>query len=379
MFRWVACFAVSEGAASILSAFPEIAMERSATVATCKAVVAPRTVDEAAQVIRHAREAGLSVLPIGSGSTMREPHADVALSTSSMAGVIDYQPDDLTIVVGAGMSIRELDAVLSDRGHSAVLPESSPERTVGGVVASGASGYARLRYGPTRDRVLEVTMATGYGDIVRAGGRLVKNVTGYDLSRLVTGSFGSLGVIGTVCLKLWPMASVSKTVQVDDGGSAFGCLYRPVAILETDAGVFAYIHGSGETVEGDVAMLGGAAADGFDWPRHDQPPVYAEVRVPARLIDDALARVREIDPLWFVGQHGVGLVEIGLSAYDNAVLEDLRVWAREIGGSVVVTAQGLSSEQRWGPPGDTLGLQRRMKHLFDPSGVLNRGVLPGGV
>ncbi|NHZ71885.1 MAG: o-succinylbenzoate synthase, partial [Aquificales bacterium] len=171
-------------------------------------------------------------------------------------------------------------------------------------------------------RLWEVTMATGYGDVVRAGGRLVKNVTGYDLSRLATGSFGSLGVIGTVCLKLWPMASVSKTVQVDDAGSAFGRLYRPVAILETDAGVFAYIQGSVETVEGDVAVLGGSAVDGFDWPCHDQPPVYAEVRVPARMIDDALTRVREIDPLWFVGQHGVGIVEVGLS-YDDAVLRGL--------------------------------------------------------
>lgn len=365
--------------ASISSSFPDIAMEPSVTTARCEIVVAPRTVDEAAQVIRHATEHGFSILPIGSGSTMREPLSNIALSTSSMGGVIDYQPDDLTIVVGAGMSIGDLEDVLADRGHSAVLPESSPSRTVGGVVASGASGYARLRYGPTRDRVLEVTMATGYGDVVRAGGRLVKNVTGYDLSRLATGSFGSLGVIGSVCLKLWPMAPASRTVRVKNAGSALDRLYRPVAILETGEGVSAYVHGSVATVESDVALLGGTAVEGFDWPCHDQPPIYAEVRVPARMIDDALVRVREIDPLWFVGQHGVGIVEVGLSAHDDAALESLRLWAQGLGGSVVVTAEGLSSRQRWGSPCNTIELQQRMKHLFDPEGILNRGVLPGGV
>ena len=379
MFRCAGRFTVNDGAGSVASAFPDITTERGLPASMCDIAVAPRNIEEVAQLVRHAKERGLSVLPLGSGSTMRGPQADIALSTSAMADVVDYQPADLTIVVGAGMTLGDLETVLADCRHTAVLPESSPSRTVGGVVASGASGYARLGYGPTRDRVLEVTMATGYGDVVRAGGRLVKNVTGYDLSRLATGSFGSLGVIGTVCLKLWPMASVSKTVQVDDAGSAFGRLYRPVAILETDAGVFAYIQGSVETVEGDVAVLGGSAVDGFDWPCHDQPPVYAEVRVPARMIDDALTRVREIDPLWFVGQHGVGIVEVGLSTYDDAVLRGLRLWAHGVGGSVVVIAQGLSSLQRWGSPGDTVGLQQRMKQLFDPAGVLNRGVLPGGV
>jgi len=353
------------------NAFEEIGVPVPQDSVDATVAVAPRSIEEAASVIQSAAAEGLTLIPVGSGSTLRSAEADIAVMTSKLAGIIDYQPDDLTIVVGAATTLEELDAALQGRTQSAVLPEMSQQRTVGGVVASGASGYSRLRYGPTRDRVLEVVMATGYGEVVRAGGRLVKNVTGYDLSRLATGSYGSLGLIGSVCLKLWPARSVRRTVDTDDPSRSLESLYQPVAILETEGGVKAYVEGNERSVDNDVGILGGVTTDGFAWPDPIRSPVLVDVRVPARLVPDALGLVRSMSPQRFTAQHGVGVIETGFDSYDESSLDELRNWARQAGGSVVVSAIGISAEQRWGTQVGAVAVQRRLLDLFDPAGVCN--------
>ncbi|MFV2001335.1 MAG: FAD-binding oxidoreductase [Acidimicrobiia bacterium] len=365
---------MSEAAWLSENGFDEISVAIPDALAKATSAVAPRSIEEVAFVIQSAANKGLSLMPVGSGSTLRGAKADIALVTSNLTGIIDYQPDDLTIVVGAGTTLAGLDAALAPRQQSAVLPEMSPHRTVGGVVAAGASGYSRLRYGPTSDRVLEVVMATGYGEVVRAGGRLVKNVTGYDLSRLATGSFGSLGVIGSVCLKLWPAASVRRTVATDDALACLETLYQPVAVLETETGVSAYVQGTERSVQNDVETLGGLATDGFVWPDPIRSPVLVDVRVPARLVSEALGIVMSMSPERFVAQHGVGVIETGFDSYDESSLGELRTWTRRCGGTVAINAAGLSAEQRWGPPSGAVVVQRRLLDLFDPSGVCNPGI-----
>ncbi|GMQ97952.1 MAG: hypothetical protein BMS9Abin17_0456 [Acidimicrobiia bacterium] len=356
------------------NSFEEISVAVPNAFANATYALAPRSIEEAATVVQSAADQGLAIMPVGSGSTLRSAEADIALVTSHLRGIIDYQPDDLTIVVGAGTTLAELDAALAPRQQSAALPEVSPYRTVGGVVASGTSGYSRLRYGPTSDRVLEVVMATGYGEVVHAGGRLVKNVTGYDLSRLVAGSYGSLGVIGSVCLKLWPAASVRRTVVIDNALVGLDTLYQPVAVLETENGTSAYIQGTERSVQIDGDALGGVSSDGFIWPDPIRSPVLVDVRVPARLVPEALVVVRSMSPQRFVAQHGVGVIETGFDSYDEPSLGELRAWARRSGGSVAVSAAGLSAEQRWGPASGAIAVQRRILDLFDPSGVCNPGI-----
>jgi len=356
------------------NSFEEISVAVPDVFAKANHALAPRSIEEAAAVIRSAADQGFAIMPVGAGSTLRSAEADIVLVTSRLSGVIDYQPDDLTIVVGAGTTLAELDAALAPRQQSAALPEASPRRTVGGVVASGMSGYSRLRYGPTSDRVLEVVMATGYGEIVHAGGRLVKNVTGYDLSRLATGSYGSLGVIGSVCLKLWPASSVRRTVVIDDALAGLDTLYQPVAVLETETGVSAYIQGTEQSVQIDADALGGLSSDGFMWPDAIRSPVLVDVRVPARLVPEALVFVRSMSPQRFVAQHGVGVVETGFDQYDEPSLNELRAWAQGVGGSVAINAPGLSADQRWGTPSSAAAVQQRLLGLFDPSGVCNPGI-----
>ena len=342
-------------------------------------VVAPSSVEDIARVINVAASHAASMVPVGSGSTLGGSTADIALSTHRLAGIIDYQPDDLTIVVGAGTRLVDLEAELAERWHTAVLPERVPDRTVGGVVASGDSGYRRLKYGPTRDRVLEVTMATGYGEVIRGGGRLVKNVTGYDIPRLMTGSLGSLGIIGSVCLKLWPAPPHRVTVAVHDPGAAQSLIYKPVAVLESNGGSFVYLEGDEATVSEQVTMLGGTESLGFTWPRRVTTPASASLRVPARHLAVGVALIHEFETEWFVAQHGVGVIDMGLARIDAEPLKRLRRWAESHSGSLVVTGTGLTSFEHWGTPPSTLHLQRAMKGLFDPSGVCHPGALPGGL
>ena len=342
-------------------------------------VVAPESTQDVARVLTTAASHGASVVPVGSGSTLAGTEADIALSTERLAGIIDYQPDDLTVVVGAGTTLVDLEAELAERWHTAVLPEGDPDRTVGGVVASGSSGYRRLKYGPTRDRVLEVTMATGYGEVVRGGGRLVKNVTGYDIPRLMTGSLGSLGVIGSVCLKLWPASPHRVTVAVDDPSAAIMSVYKPMAVLETSAGSSVYLEGDEATVDQQVAALGGDVSAGFQWPERQRSVVVVSFRVPPRYTRAAIRIIGELSPDWFVAQHGVGLVDTGFAAFDAPSIDHLRRRAEELHGSLVIDTPGLTSLERWGTPPSTLSIQKRMKELFDPAGVCHPGALPGGL
>lgn len=364
---------------SLLAELDEFVADGAPMGMKASVVVAPSTGADVAKVLVIAAAHGVAVTPFGSGSTRGGTNAEIALSTRNLAGVVDYQPDDLTVVVGAGTRVSDLEELLAVRGHTAVLPENAGERTVGGVVASGASGYRRLKYGPTRDRVLEVELATGYGEVARGGGRLVKNVTGYDLPRLVTGSLGSLGIIASVCLKLWPEPSIRRTVMVDDAAGAIDMLYKPVAILETHAGSCVYLEGHEATVTKQSEVLAGDTVEGFGWPELDAAPVGVSVRVPARSLTEGIGIIGVLDPLSFVAQHGVGIIDVGISQLDLPAIERVRGWAEEVGGSLIVDAAGLTAQQRWGTPPTTVSIQRRMKTLFDPAGVCNPGVLPGGL
>jgi glycolate oxidase FAD binding subunit len=301
--------------------------------------------------------------------------------SSGIAEIIDWQPDDLTVVVGSGVSVGALEAQLEERHQTALLPLGDPSRTVGGVVAEGASDYSRLKYGPTRDRVLEVTFATGYGEVVRGGGRLVKNVTGYDMPRLVTGSLGSLGFVASVCLKLWPTPPVRQIVQVADPAEALARLFRPVAVLETDSGSFVYLEGSVGDVGAQAASISGEAVGTPAGPSPIDSPIAASVRIAPRSMAMALALVTESDPHRWVAQHGVGLIDVGWNVLDADAFGSLRTSIESAGGRLVLRRGGanLASVDSWGAEPASQAIQQRLKALFDPASICNSGKLPGGL
>lgn len=363
---------------SRLDAFDRAPDEVAASLPPADHRFAPETPEALAGMLLAASDARAPVLVWGAGThqAIGYPVAPVVVvSTARLDRVVAWEPDDLTVVVEPGVTVGALESMLADKRQTAALPESIPEATVGGVVAAGLSGYRRARFGPTRDRVLEVDLVTGDGRHVRGGGRVVKNVTGYDLPRLATGSLGSIGVITSMCLKLWPLAERSVTVTVDDPARARSSVYRPLAVLETQAGGFVYLQGTGAEVEAQAHRLGGAVVEGLVWPEVPAGNVCLSLRVPPALVADA---IRRLPPGPFVAQHGVGEISLAPTGWDADQLAGLRTWAEDQGGSLVrLRGETPAGFDPWGSPPAGLALQRRLMAAFDPARILNPGRMAG--
>jgi glycolate oxidase FAD binding subunit len=225
--------------------------------------------------------------------------------------------------------------------------------------------------------MLEVRLVTGDGRVVRGGGRVVKNVSGYDLPRLVVGAFGSLGVITSVCLKLWPMPPAAATITIDDVGVA-DRVTRPLAVLERNGVIEVFLWGTPEEVAASGGRLGGLAVEGHRWPGDPQGPYRWSVRVPPALTSEAIAR---LPSGWdYLAVHGAGDIRAASPNSDGADL--LRRWVEASGGAVVVTKApdgDLDGLDPWGSPPPGLEIQRRLIAQFDPARIINPGRLPGGL
>ena len=338
----------------------------------------PVSTDELSGILREASEKSLNVNVVGGGTrqgygTPVEP--DLVVDMGRFADIETWDPDDLTVTLGAGTLVAELESMLSSRSQSAVLSEIPGDSTVGGSIAAGISSLRRARLLGTRERMLEVTLVTGDGRVVRAGGRVVKNVSGFDIPRLVVGSFGSLGVITSVCLKLWSAPRASATVTIDDLETA-SQVKRPLAVLEENQRRRVFLWGTPEEVEASSTRLGGDYVDGLDWPTDPAGPHRWSLRVPPAQTSEALSR---LPGDWrFLAIHGAG--EIRASSASAKGAADLREWAEGTGGSlVVVDAPDGSQFDPWGTPPPALELQKKLIAEFDPARVINAGRLPGGL
>ncbi|MDP2663349.1 MAG: FAD-binding oxidoreductase, partial [Dehalococcoidia bacterium] len=165
-----------------------------------KTVFAPSSPEEAAQSLREAADDGLAVAPWGSGTKQRIgplPVGDFALvCTRRLSSIIDFDPDNLTITVGAGATLASVQQAVHGAGLQAPLdPAHAGAATIGGILASGVGGPRRLLYGAPRDLALGVRVALPSGEMIKAGGKTVKNVAGFDLTKLVVGSMGTLGLM----------------------------------------------------------------------------------------------------------------------------------------------------------------------------------------
>ncbi len=182
-------------------------------------VVSPGAEEEVAAVLRRAAEADLAVVPCRNGTKLgigNRPHRyDVALCLRQMNRIWHYEPKDLTVTVETGMKLSDFEYFVGKSGLWLPLdPPFESQASIGGVLASNSSGRSRLFYGQLRDMTLGMTIATADGKLIKTGGRVVKNVTGYDLSKLMIGSFGTLGVITQASFKLYPLPPVRRSFRV---------------------------------------------------------------------------------------------------------------------------------------------------------------------
>src|ERR1700720_347273 len=192
-----------------------------------KLVIEPGVEREFAEILRLSNEAGLAVIPRGGGTKLgwgnSPARADIILSTARMTEIIEHAWADLTVTVEAGCTIQKLQETLGQHGQRLAFDPLWPEKaTVGGVLSTNDSGALRLRFGALRDLIIGVTIALPDGTLASSGGKVVKNVAGYDLPKLVTGALGTLGIITRANFRLHPLPRTirSFTFAARDVGDA---------------------------------------------------------------------------------------------------------------------------------------------------------------
>jgi FAD/FMN-containing dehydrogenase len=250
------------------------------------------------------------------------------------AGVVAVEAADMTVRVRAGTAVADLDAALAEVGQTVALP-ARPGATVGGVLAVGRSGLRHLGWGPVRDTLLQVRYASADGTVVTAGGPTVKNVSGFDLCRLLVGSLGTLGLLGEVVLRTRPLPAAERWLAGEaDPFALVGRLHRPASVLWDGTTTWVLLDGHPDDVAVQARVAGLAPVDGPpDVPPHRWSLRPSELRgLPDR---PGIGR--------FVAQVGVGVVHA-----------DAPAPPRPVDAPVV-------------------DLHRRVKALFDPTGRLAPG------
>ena len=380
----------------------------------------PTTPDQVAAILRDASERGFAVVPQGGRSALLlgRPLAryELALDTTALTSVIEYAPDDLTITVEAGLTLRSLQAVLGEHGqYLSVDPPPDDRVTVGGLLATARSGAWRGHLPAARDLVLGMTVAMADGALATSGGRVVKNVSGFDLHRLHTGALGALGVIVGASFKVAPEpASHHSTVLhcrsiAEAGMLALGIWDRNLAIRA-------------------ITVLGPAAAEAIgltaqpsvlvEFAGVEEATTHSAVRT-AELARESVARVESADDsLWtklralggespdaVVGRASVPTTAVasfveqaeshGFAAWGHIAagavwmrsteagaqqLSELRAGAEAVQGFLQIESAPRSVRDQLDPFGETeRELVRALKARFDAIGTINPGRWMAGV
>ncbi len=337
-------------------------------------LIHPHTAAEVADATHVASAEGIRLLVVGGRRHIDKGNpveVDAELWTTSLDRPIAYDPAEMLCVVEAGVRIRDLAAWLAEGGQE--WPVDAPgDATVGGVIAADAALPRQLRVGTLRDTVVEMHVVTGDGRHVRSGARTVKNVTGFDLHRLLTGSLGTLGVITQVALKVRPLPKAARTLVTADGGVELGrrileTVPLPAAVLASPEHVVVRLEGWPEEVAEQASALGGLTSfhdeAGFPPPLFNKAPIVAEAAVaPSRLpaLMEGLASYR--------ASIGVGYAWVPCTGVEE--LSQLRTRATELGGiAPVVRGLGGLGDQVLPAP----EIQRRIKAAFDPATILAPG------
>lgn len=346
-------------------------------------LIHPRTIPDVVEAIHRANVEGTRLLVVGGrrhADKGNGAEVDAELWTTQLDRLVSHEPAEMIAVVEAGIRVGELRARLAEGGQE--WPADAPEdATVGGVLASGATSSRRLKVGALRDTLLEAEIVTGDGRLVRSGARTVKNVTGYDLHKVLAGSLGTLGVIVRAALKVRPLPEARRTVRFAGGLELAATIQEAVpaaaGVLATPDGIEVRLEGWTREVDEQARAAGEVAQpiealDDAPFPAArpwDSSAVVAEVAVPP-------SRVAEVvDGSAWGALAGVGIAWVGLADADTA-LASLRARARAAGGiaPVIRGAGGLGDD-----PVAAIDVQRRLKSAFDPNGVLAPGRGWGGI
>ncbi len=378
----------------------------------------PATAGEAARGLAALSAAGRPVHIAGSSAVSGRPSA-VVLSTAALTGIKAYAPEDLYVTAGAGTPLAELQSFLARDGMQVPLVSPWPGSTIGGIVAANLNGPLRVRYGSIRDLVLAMTVVLGDGRVIRAGRPVVKNVAGYDLPKVFVGSYGTLGLITDVTLKITPLPRLRRTllVPVHDLGQGLEWAGRvlPLALVasalilttaqeEMAAAKSPYVlaytaEGWPEDVEAELNQVRQALAEAgasslleVDAPsgtelwagllgKASEEALLVRAGVPPKDLAGYLQdQAGPLADAQFLADVASGLVYASITPASvkeaRAWLDGLRQPALAAGGYAVVmhAPDGLDGGlDRWGYEPEGLDVMRRLKTRWDPAGILNPG------
>jgi glycolate oxidase FAD binding subunit len=351
-------------------------------------VVEPADEREVASILRNANETGLAVLPTGGGTKLDwgnpPPRADVMLSTRHLNRVLEHAWADLTVTVEAGCTVAQLQSTLAQHGQRLAIDPLWPERaTIGGILSTNDSGSLRLGYGALRDLIIGVTLVLADGTIAKSGGKVVKNVAGYDLPKLATGGFGTLGVITRAVFRLHPLPRNTKPLTIATADAAamqrvilaiLGAQLAPAAVQARNGNVDILLEG---TLDGIAAQE--SAIKEFGDVREGSADVWKareELWGESTIVKFTTLPSRVAAASAFFSSFVIQATGIGYARFDGD-LEKLRSAMEQDGGSVTIL--GPTKLDAWGSPGDALPLMRAVKAQFDPKGTLNPGRFVGGI
>lgn len=384
-----------------------------------RSVVEPASADELAATLASASKQRASVVIRGGGTKLgwgRTPSSvDIVLTTTRLNAVVAHERADLTATVQAGARLDEVNRALARHGQWIPIESAFDESTIGGAIATNDSGPLRHRYGTPRDLLIGIRLALADGRLTKAGGNVVKNVAGYDIGKLMSGSHGSLAAIVSATFKLMPLPAASSTlVATFDRGealvAALGAVtnsqLEPAAIevrtasRESPAGtrlllkfestpgaLAAYVQRARALMEGATFAVVAGDSEATLWREHVRAPwvspgmIVRLAWMPASL-DAVLAVVGDLSgavaDAELIGRAalGSGLLRVDADArMQRNVVERLRSRTDVFRQVVVLRADPQVKQQLdvWGPLGDAGSLGASVKHALDPHGILNAG------
>jgi len=373
---------------------------------TPERMVVPADRAELASVVRDLYAAGKTFAFVGGGTELElgnPPRAiDTVVRTTALDRVIDYSPEDQTITVEAGMRIAALDAVLAE--HDQLLPLDVGDRnqaTIGGAIATNAFGAQRHRYGSIKDLIVGIEFVRPDGITAHGGGKVVKNVAGFDLPKLMVGSLGTLGGIASATFRVFPKPAVTRAVlaRTSPASTFFdACMddrsLEPIAVVHHPAlgGVMLTFAGIAASVEQQLTHLATLAAT-------HAVPIEALDRRALDRFDAAESAIRCSGAWrWTVSTNPVGaraslaspvatIAEIGYPTFGVTLVSaaddiSINALAAARGPAVVFRAMPQRARARidaWGEPPASFALMRALKTNFDPKGLCNPGRFVGGL
>jgi glycolate oxidase FAD binding subunit len=381
-------------------------------------VTRPADTAQVSEVLRAAAAHGLSVVPRGRGTKLSwacpPASAHVLLDLSALDEVLEHAAGDLIVVTQAGVALSGLQDVVARGGQRLALDETVPGASIGGTLATNASGAHRLAVGTSRDLLIGITVVRADGVVAKAGGKVVKNVAGYDLGKLMVGSFGTLAVITEAVFRLHPVpvarqwvgvpvtdpAQAQETVQAVLHGQAVPAAIEVEWPADGPGAVHVLLEGREDGVAGRTAtvrrLLGGAAVESAEDPASgatypwdttatgDDRATCLKLTFVLSGLADLLATARETG-LHLRGSAGAGVAYAALPETSveaaQAAVQRVRDTCSRVGGSAVVMDAPTAVKQAvdaWGPV-PALDLMRRVKDQFDPDHRLAPGRFVGGI